>query len=312
MEKQLSTMTIVDAHSHLWRKQDTTWNGLQIKSLKNGRAIFLGNEVQMMSPFFTDGFNSAEIFLSNMDYAQVAAAVVVQEMIDGIQNDYLKEVHDKYPNRFVTCGMCDFFKPRFLDDAAQLIEQGFKGIAIPGHRLLTDHQRVMLNSDEMMRMFGLMEKNDVFLSVTLADGDLQVGELREVIEQYPRLRVAIGHFGMPTIEGWQQQVLLARHENVMVESGGITWLYNSEFYPFHGAIRAIREAAELVGFDKLMWGSDYPRTITAITYRMSYDFVTKSDQLTEEEKRLFLGENACRFYRLHDLVQLPYIKNMSE
>ena len=27
------------------------------------------------------------------------------------------------------------------------------GIAIPGHRLLTDHQRVMLNSDEMMRMF---------------------------------------------------------------------------------------------------------------------------------------------------------------
>ena len=45
---------------------------------------------------------------------------------------------------------------------------------------------------------------------------------------------------------------------------------------------------------------------------MSYDFVTKSDQLTEEEKRLFLGENACRFYRLHDLVQLPYIKNMSE
>ena len=277
-------MTIVDAHSHLWRKQDTTWNGLQIKSLKNGRAIFLGNEVQMMSPFFTDGFNSAEIFLSNMDYAQVAAAVVVQEMIDGIQNDYLKEVHDKYPNRFVTCGMCDFFKPRFLDDAAQLIEQGFKGIAIPGHRLLTDHQRVMLNSDEMMRMFGLMEKNDVFLSVTLADGDLQVGELKEVIEQYPRLRVAIGHFGMPTIEGWQ----------------------------LDGAIRAIREAAELVGFDKLMWGSDYPRTITAITYRMSYDFVTKSDQLTDEEKRLFLGENACRFYRLHDLVQLPYIKNMSE
>ncbi len=194
----------------------------------------------------------------------------------------------------------------------QLIEQGFKGIAIPGHRLITDHQRVMLNSDEMMRMFGLMEKHDVFLSVTLADGDLQVGELKEVIEEFPRLRVAIGHFGMPTIEGWQQQVLLARHENVMVESGGITWLYNSEFYPFHGAIRAIREAADLVGFDKLMWGSDYPRTITAITYRMSYDFVTKSDQLTEKEKRLFLGENACRFYGLHDLVQLPYIKNMSE
>ena len=305
-------MTIVDAHSHLWRCQDTTWNGLAIKSLKNGRALFLGNEVQMMSPFFTDGFNSAEIFLSNMDYAQVAAAVVVQELIDGFQNDYLKEVKDKYPNRFVACGMCDYFKPRFAEDAAKLIAEGFQGIAIPGHRLITDKQRVMLNSDEMMRMFDLMEKHDVFLSITLADGDLQVGEMKEVVEQHPRLRVAIGHFGMPTIEGWQQQVLLARHENVMVESGGITWLYNSEFYPFHGAIKAIREAADLVGMEKLMWGSDYPRTITAITYRMSYDFVTKSNELTDEEKRMFLGENACRFYRLKDLVKLPYIKNMSE
>ena len=61
-----------------------------------------------------------------------------------------------------------------------------------------------------------------------------------------------------------------------------------------------------------MWGSDYPRTITAITYRMSYDFVVKSAELTEEEKRLFLGENAARFYGFKNLVELPYIKNMSE
>jgi predicted TIM-barrel fold metal-dependent hydrolase len=61
-----------------------------------------------------------------------------------------------------------------------------------------------------------------------------------------------------------------------------------------------------------MWGSDYPRTITAITYRMSYDFITKSDEFTEDEKRLLLGENARRFYGFGALVDLPYIKNMSE
>ena len=38
--------------------------------------------------------------------------------------------------------------------------------------------------------------------------------------------------------------MLARHKNVMIESGGITWLFNDEFYPFNGAIRAINEAAE--------------------------------------------------------------------
>ena len=61
-----------------------------------------------------------------------------------------------------------------------------------------------------------------------------------------------------------------------------------------------------------MWGSDYPRTITAITYRMSFDFVLKSDLLTYDEKRLFLGENARRFYGFENLALPPYVKNMSE
>lgn len=303
---------IIDAHSHLWLKQDTSWNGLPIKSLKNGRSIFLGEEVQMIPPFIIDGVNSAEVFLSNMDYAQVSAAVVVQELIDGCQNDYLEEVGKKYPDRFVVCGMCDYFNGNLVSQAEGLIGRGFKGIAIPGHRLILDGQRVMLNSDEMMEMFKLMEKKGVFLSITLADGDVQVGEMQDVIAECPDLKIAVGHFGMPTRDRWQEQVKLARSKNVFVESGGITWLYNSEFYPFDGAIRAIREAADLVGMDKLMWGSDYPRTITAITYRMSYDFVLKSKEMTEEEKNIFLGGNAARFYGLGNLVELPYIKNMSE
>ena len=305
-------MKIVDTHSHLWLKQDTTWNGLPVKSLKNGRSIFLGEEVQMIPPFIINGENSAEVFLSNMDYAQVSAAVVVQELIDGCQNDYLLEVGQKYPDRFITCGMCDCFADEVASQGAALIEKGFKGIAIPGHRLIIDNGRVRLNSPKMMKLFKLMEKNDVFLSVTLADGDIQTEEMKDVIKECPDLRIAIGHFGMPTRDNWLEQIRLAESPNVYVESGGITWLYNSEFYPFDGAVRAIREAADLVGMDKLMWGSDYPRTITAITYRMSYDFILKSKEMTEEEKAMFLGENACRFYMLDNLIDLPYVKNMSE
>jgi predicted TIM-barrel fold metal-dependent hydrolase len=164
----------------------------------------------------------------------------------------------------------------------------------------------------MMQLFHLMEERGAILSIDLADGALQVAEMEEIIAECPQLKIAIGHFGMVTREGWQEQIKLARHANVMIESGGITWLFNDEFYPFRGAVRAIREAADLVGMDKLMWGSDYPRTITAITYRMSYDFVSKSSELTEEEKALFLGKNAQDFYGFTHLVELPYIKNMSE
>ena len=312
----MEKLMIIDAHSHLWLQQNTSWDGKEIRSLKNGRSIFLGEEVQMIPPFIIDGRNTAEVFLSNMDYAQVSAAVVVQEFIDGIQNDYLAEVQRQYPERFLTCGMVDYLKEGFCEEAVALMDQGFKGIAIPGHRLLGKP----LTCDEMMKMFREMERRQVFLSITLEDGDKQVSELSEVIAECPQLKIAIGHLGMANPpqtpcwenESWRRQMLLARHENVMIESGGITWLYNSEFYPFPSAIRAIKEAANLVGMEKLMWGSDYPRTITAITYRMSYDFVVKSQELTDEEKRLFLGENAKKFYGFGELPHLPYIKNMSE
>lgn len=133
---------IIDAHAHLWLRQDSEVEGKKIETLTNGRSLFMGEIRQMVPPFITDGRNTAEIFLSNMDYAQVSAAVI--------------------------------------------------------------------------------------------------------------------------------------------------------------------------GMEKLMWGSDYPRTITAITYRMSYDFLLRSSLLRDEENEMFLSSNARRFYGFNNLKELPYIKNMSE
>lgn len=303
---------IIDAHAHLWLRQDTEVNGMRIKTMEGGKSLFMGEVRQMLPPFIVDGRNTAEVFLSNMDYARVSAAVITQEYIDGLQNEYLWEVQQKYPDRFLCCGMVDARKPGCYVHAEALIDQGFGAIKIPAQRLLLPEGRVYLTSGEMMKMFRLMEEKDILFSVDLADGAEQVGEMEEIIAECPDLRVAIGHFGMVTRPGWQEQIKLARHENVRIESGGITWLFNDEFYPFRGAVAAIKEAAGLVGMGKLMWGSDYPRTITAVTYRMSYDFVVKSGLMTEDEKALFLWKNAERFYRFTNLVELPYIKNMSE
>ena len=300
---------IIDAHAHLWLNQDTQVNGSPIYQLEpnRSRSMFFGEERQMLPPYMTDGQNTAERFLSNMDYAQVSAAVITQEFIDGVQNAYLMQVQQRYPTRFFCFGMPELRKKGFCDEAKSLIDKGFRGIKVPAARLPWQ----FLNP-EMMQMMRMMEQKGIILGIELMDGDLQVGQMEEIIQECPRLKVAIGHFGMVTRPNWMSQIRLARHENVYVESGGITWLFNDEFYPFPSAIRAIREAADEVGWQKLMWGSDYPRTITAITYKMSYDFVTKSKELTDQEKALFLSENAKRFFGFGELIELPYIKNMSE
>ncbi|MBR6176863.1 MAG: amidohydrolase [Bacteroidales bacterium] len=309
-------MTIIDAHSHLWLKQDTVVDNHHLYTTTRGRSMFFDGERQMLPPFMVDGKNTAEIFLANMDYAQVGGAVVVQEVIDGYQNDYLLEVSKKYPKRFFVCGM-----PRLglenaeaekkisaddiLNDVKALYSRGFKGIAIPGHRI----NRPM---KDLLPAMKYMEEKQMIFSMCLADNERQIAEFQEVISECKNLEIAIGHFGLATTENWERQILLARNTNVYIESGGITWLYNSEFYPFPSAVKAIREAADLVGINKLMWGSDYPRTICAITYKMSYDFVIKSNELTDAEKAAFLGENAVKLYGFKDLPVLEYVKNMSE
>ncbi|MCR5208280.1 MAG: amidohydrolase [Eubacterium sp.] len=289
-------MKIIDAHSHLWKIQNGYNPNGSVRALKNGRSDFGGEIRQMMPPYMLDGENNAEMFLSNMDYACVSGAVVTQEVMDGNQDAYLLSVKEKYPDRFKICSLYDEGVPYSVD--------GFDGIKLCACKLkeqdLTKHFEV----------FKAAYDNGKFISVDLADGDLQVASLREIIQQLPELRIAIGHFGMVTTRGWTKQIELAKYKNVFVESGGITWLFNKEFYPYPSAVKAINEAADICGFDKLMWGSDYPRTMVEITYKMSFDFILKSKEISEEDKEKFLFKNAESFYRFDSLKEIKPIPHM--
>lgn len=287
---------ILDAHVHLWNRQNGMVNGSPVFSVGNGKSNFGGEIRQMMPPYMTDGKNTAERLIANMDYAGVSGAVITQEQIDGNQDDYLLQCKNAFPNRLKICSLYEENKPFRTD--------GFDGIKLCAARFssedLTLHEPV----------FRQAENEGKFLSIDLMDGNRQTDSLREMIEQFPSLRIAIGHFGMVTRQNWLEQIKLARYPNVRIESGGITWLFHREFYPYPSAIDAIREAAEVCGMDKLMWGSDYPRTMVEITYKMSFDFILKTKELTSSEKQAFLFENARTFYHFDHIQPCEPIGHM--
>ena len=291
---------IIDAHAHLWNPQAGRVNGKPVIPLTGGKSDFGGELRQMMPPYMLDGRNTVEMLMANMDYARVSGCVITQEYIDGNQDSYLLECKKKYPERMKICCL---YEEKPIED--EWLSR-FDGVKICGGRL---GNKDLLVHEEI---FAQAERMGKFLAIDMADGDLQTEAMEKLIAKYPDLRVAIGHFGMVTVEGWEKQIALAKHKNVYIESGGITWLFNSEFYPYPSAVKAIRTAIDICGIDKLMWGSDYPRTMTAITYDMSKDFVEKSDDLSEEEKRKFLGENAEKFYGFGKLDVPEKIINMVE
>ncbi len=287
---------IIDAHAHLWLEQNGRVDGKAVYHTENGKSDFGGEIRQMMPPYMTDGKNTAERFVSNMDYAGVNAAVITQEEIDGNQGEYLLCAKKRFGERLKICSLYEEGKPFSVE--------GFDGIKICAGRL---KEQNLLKHTEVFREAN--EKN-MFISIDLADGNAQTQALGEIIKMFPDLKIAIGHFGMVTRENWLSQIQLAKHKNVYIESGGITWLFNKEFYPYPSAIKAIKEAAEVCGINKLMWGSDYPRTMVEITYKMSFDFILKSTELSTDEKEMFLYKNARYFYSFPEFEALPEIKNM--
>ena len=53
---------IIDAHFHLWFRQDTEVDGMPIRTLFNGRSLFMGRRTADGSVFMIDGRNRAEVF----------------------------------------------------------------------------------------------------------------------------------------------------------------------------------------------------------------------------------------------------------
>ncbi|MFV0504740.1 MAG: amidohydrolase family protein [Lachnospirales bacterium] len=292
----MSDKMIIDAHLHLWDEQKGRVNGKAVYGIGNGKSDFGGEVKQMLPPFMIDGKNTVEILISNMDFARVSGAVVTQEYIDGNQDDYLFKAKEKFPNRIKICSLYEEHEDYKINN--------YDGIKICAGRLKNKDLK------DLLSLFKEAEEKNKFISIDLADGAEQVKEMEYLIKNVPNVKIAIGHFGMVTIDGWLKQIKLAQNKNVYIESGGITWLFHKEFYPYPSAIDAILQARDICGIDKLMWGSDYPRTMSAITYKMSYDFILKSHSLTEEEKDLFLGINAKKFYGFEEMEIPKYISSM--
>lgn len=289
---------IVDAHMHLWDRVDGRIGGATpVVALRDGRIRVGERELLGMPALLHDCRATAERALAEFDAAGVDVGIVVQEYMDGPQNDYLLEVAARHPQRFFGHALPDFFRPdQVVAESFAWFERGLRGLKLSAAHLLG---AVELDDRRFFPLWERMQAEQRVLAADLAAGGAQAPAMERILTCFPRLPVALGHFGMVTRGDWLRQVRLARHEQVYVETGGVLWLFRREGYPFRGAIAAIQRAKAEVGIEKLMWGSDWPRTMVDFTYRQALAFLRDADHaLDAAERRALLGANAARLYRL--------------
>jgi len=302
---------IIDAHMHIWNRVYGAINGESpVRPLSSGMISIGEKKVLGMPAVLSDCKALAEHVIGEFDACGVEAGVVVQEYMDGPQNDYLLSVLAEHGDRFFMHGLPNFFNlNNTVSEAELLLNQGFRGLKVCGGHLLG---KVHLDDPILFPIWERMEHEGHVLAVDFSEGEIQVPEFDAIMKRFPSLKVAIGHFGMPNRKGWPGQLNLCKYDNVYIECGGIIWLYRSEGYPFQGALEVIKRAADKVGYNKLMWGSDWPRTMVDFTYRQSLEFIKNEPSIREKDKESFLGGNAARLYGFNETHTKPSVPLITE
>jgi len=274
-------MMIIDFHTHVFPPQ-----------IKKNRNKYIDSD-----PCFAILYSNAKAklatadeLIASMDETGVDISVIVNigwttHELCVETNDYILESIARYPNRLI--GFCAV-QPQSYEAAVDEIERCARGGIRGVGELRPDMQLLDLRDKEMMEpLVEVMKRHKLILLTHTSEpvghdypgkGNITPDMLYPFITSFPDLTIVCAHWGgglpfyalMPEVKQAMNSVFL--------DTAASPLLYSPEIY---------HQVTQLVGADKILFGSDYPllaqnRIINEI----------KSSDLPEEAKGQILGGNA--------------------
>ena len=241
---------------------------------------------------------TAEELVAALDEAEVDAAVVVgigwtdQELAVRV-NDYLLESAHRFPGRIIPfCGV----NPAWGDAAVQEVQRCTNGGARGIGELHPDSQGFDLTSEDVMSPL-MAEAHRLGMAVMVHSsepvGHLYAGKgrttperLLEFVRKFPDNAIVCAHWGgglpfyalMPEVAGALKHVY-----------------FDCAASPFLYGQRVFRVAADMVGSDKILFGTDYP----LIRHERLLGQIREVG-LSQEVEETILGGNAIRLLGLEE------------
>jgi len=273
---------IIDFHTHVLPPQ-----------IKKNRGKYIDND-PCFAILYSDPkarLATADELIASMDKDGVDISVIANygwtthELCVEI-NDYILESVARYPKRLV--GFCSV-QPNSYDAAIAEIERCARG-GIRGVGELRPDLQLFDLRDEMMEPFvEVMRKHKLILLTHTSEpvghdypgkGGITPDVLYPFITSFPDLTIVCAHWGggLP-FYALMPEVKQAMN-NVLFDTAASPFLYSSQIYS---------QVIQLVGADKILFGSDYPLLAQS---RLLNEI--NSLDLSEETKSLILSGNAQR------------------
>jgi predicted TIM-barrel fold metal-dependent hydrolase len=278
---------IIDFHVHVLPPQIKKDRSRCVKADSAFAQIYADKKIKIAT---------AEDLIENMDRDEVDISVIVNygwsthELCVEI-NDYILESVARYPNRLIGFGaVADYNLDKSLSEIERCARAGIRGIG----ELRPDCQPPGFAQKKVLEPFAaLLQKHKLILMTHSSDpvghiysgkGIVSPGLLYCFITNFPDITMVCAHWGgglpfyalMPEV-----QKALA---NVYFDTAISPFLYRPEIY---------KQVSQLVGSDKILFGSDFPvMTPGRILKEIG------AAGLAEEEKNNILSGNARRLLGL--------------
>jgi len=306
---------IIDAHAHIMSEICGRTGAGPTRSLSYGKVLRGEGEVIRLVPPLC-GAQMAfppEALLEFMDWIGVDKAVLLQGSFYGTPNEYVRQAVAGWPDRFIGAAFVD---PR-AGDARETFHHCVEkfGFRVVKFELSEDagltglYPDLRLDEPELAWFWEEAEARDLVVTLDLGyigSRSYQTDAVRNVLAEHSALRIVIAHLAHPPVsrpddaalnELWRDQLLLARDGKVWFDLAALPVYSRTEDYPYPTAQRYVREAVELIGVDRLMWGTDIPGLLSHATYRQLLDFVARHCAfLSKAGLAKVLGGNAQQVY----------------
>lgn len=296
-------MRMIDAHAHVVQCIAGTGSQGELRPCGGGRAVYAtGSAFQILPPEIGEYDAAPEALLRVMDDHGVEKAVLLQGNYFGFQNLYTYEAVRAYPNRFAGAASYDPFSGQAERIRSHLFDElGFRIVKFEvssGSGLMANHPAVDLDGEIMHREYRYAADRGLIFVIDIGKPrsvSWQVDALSRAIARYPEVRFVLCHLLSPQRE--DGELLRCALEklampNVWFDLAALCLNSRPETFPYPTARGYVRAAADIVGADRLLWGSDMPSAMTRDSYRHLIDFIALHPGLSGGEKERILFGNA--------------------
>ena len=279
---------IIDTHTHLFPE----------KIRKNKEAYFSGEPAfQKLYQSPKSKLIGAREMLASMDASRVDKSVIfgfpwADEGLFKQHNDYISEVVGRYPDRFIGLGCFDPFNDRAAEETQRCLQEG----GLSGIGELAFYQSG-IESASLTRLEPVMaicrDRNlPVLMHTNEPVGHHYPGktpntlaQIYQLIDAFPQNNIVLAHWGGGLFFfSLLKKEVRQRLKRVYFDTAASPYLYDAGVY---------RLAIELVGVEKILFGSDFPLLPPA-----KYFEEMKAAGLSDEEMEQICGLNAAKLFNL--------------